>query len=201
TIGVLALQGDFREHMEVLDHLGIAAVPVRLPADLARCDALIIPGGESTTISLLLRTSGVGPLLSERIAGDMPVMGTCAGMIVLAKEVLDGRDDQGSYGAIDISVRRNAFGRQRDSFEADLEIVGLQDTGAAECRVRAVFIRAPIVERTGPSVQILASVDIAGEVKPVVCSEGAVLVTSFHPELVGEARLHKLFLHTIAAHR
>jgi 5'-phosphate synthase pdxT subunit len=200
-VGVLALQGDFREHLELLRGLGLPAAPVRTPEDLERCDALIVPGGESTTISLLLRTSGLKSPLGERLAGHMPVMGTCAGMIVLAREVLDGRPDQDSYGAIDISVRRNAFGRQRDSFEADLEVEGLASSSPGGRPIHAVFIRAPVVERTGPEVDILASVDFAGEPKPVVCRQGPVLVTSFHPELVGEARLHQLFVHTIAEYR
>ena len=188
-VGVLALQGDFREHLELLAGLGVPAVPVRVPDDLKGVSSLVFPGGESTTMSLLLESSGLLAPIGERLARGMPALGTCAGMILLAKGVLDGRDDQHYFGAIDISVRRNAFGRQRDSFEADLSVSGL------DAPLRAVFIRAPVVERTGPAVEVLASVAVAGGgEKPVVCRQGGVLVSSFHPELVGETRLHELFL-------
>jgi 5'-phosphate synthase pdxT subunit len=199
TVGVLALQGDFLEHISLLSRLGAGAVAVRVPADLDGVSSLIFPGGESTTISLLLESSGLLVPVRERLAGGMPALGTCAGMVLLASEVLDGRPGQHCFGAIDISVRRNAFGRQRDSFEADLAVQGL------EAPLHAVFIRAPVVERAGPGVEVLASVQmgevqmgaarmVEAERKPVVCRQGSVLVSSFHPELVGEARLHELFL-------
>jgi len=188
-VGVLALQGDFREHLELLSRLGADAVDVRSPGELEKVTSLVIPGGESTTMSLLLESSGLLWPLRDRLALGMPVLGTCAGMILLAREVLDGKPGQRCFGAIDISVRRNAFGRQRDSFEADLAVSGLM------APLHAVFIRAPVVERAGPEVEVLASVQMPdGREKPVVCRQGPVLVTSFHPELVGETRLHELFL-------
>ena len=191
VIGVLALQGDFREHLRLLRQLGAEAREVRVPAHLDQVAALVVPGGESTTMSLLLESSGLWGPLRERLAAGMPALGTCAGMIMLAAEVVDGRPDQRFFGSIDISVRRNAFGRQRDSFEADLDVEGL---GAP---LHAVFIRAPIVERVGPDVEVLATVRMSdGEDKAVVCRQGPVLVSSFHPELVGDARLHQLFLQT-----
>lgn len=187
-VGVLALQGDFREHLAVLESLGALAVQVKTPRDLQSVGSLVVPGGESTTISLLLGSSGLAEPLRERLAEGMPAFGTCAGMILLAEEVLDGRADQSCFGVIDISVRRNAFGRQRDSFEADLQVDGFDSP------LHAVFIRAPVVERAGPSVEILASVPTPAGDKPVICRQGAVLVSAFHPELVGETRLHEMFL-------
>jgi 5'-phosphate synthase pdxT subunit len=184
-IGILALQGDVREHRQALLELGAHPVEVRQPEDLAGVDGLILPGGESTTISLLISTAGLQPALSERLDAGMPAFGTCAGMILLARDVLDGRPDQLSFGAIDIGVRRNAFGRQVDSFETDLSVSCL----SAES-LHAVFIRAPVVERVGTGVSVLATVDE----RPVACQEGPVLVTSFHPELSGDLRLHELFL-------
>jgi 5'-phosphate synthase pdxT subunit len=197
-VGVLALQGDFREHISLLSGLGAATVEVRIPTDLERVGSLVIPGGESTTMSLLLGSSGLLEPLQQRLASGMAALGTCAGMILLARQVLDGRPGQVCLGAIDISVRRNAFGRQRDSFEADLDIdidLGLGVGRAAPSAPwHAVFIRAPVVESTGPDVEVLATVAIEGDDKAVVCRQGAVLVSSFHPELVGETRLHELFL-------
>lgn len=192
-IGVLALQGDFREHGQVLSALGWPARQVRGASDLEQCAALVIPGGESTTMSLLLQSSGLLGPLQDRLAQGMPVLGTCAGMILLAAEVLDGRPDQRCLGAIDISVRRNAFGRQRESFEHDLAVKGLSTP------LHAVFIRAPVVEHAGPSVEVLASVPTPSGHKPVVCRHGSVMVSSFHPELVGDARLHQLFLQAVPA--
>jgi 5'-phosphate synthase pdxT subunit len=189
-VGVLALQGDVGEHVSVLTDLGAQPLEVRRPEDLAAVDGLILPGGESTTISLLLESSGLRPVLAERLAQGLPVFGTCAGMILLAAEVLDGRPDQHRFAAIDIAVRRNAFGRQVDSFETDLDVEGV-----AGGPVHAVFIRAPVVERAGPAVQVLATVPgRAGRDQPVVCRQGAVLVAAFHPELAGDPRLHDLFL-------
>ena len=188
-VGVLALQGDFREHLSLLASLGVAAMPVRLPSQLEQVGALVVPGGESTTISLLLESSGLLGPLRERLRLGMPALGTCAGMILLAEEVLDGRPDQHCLGAIDISVRRNAFGRQRESFEADLLVDGLS------APLHAVFIRAPVVERVGDGVEVLSSVILPdGAEKPVVCRQGNVLVCSFHPELAGDPRLHEAFL-------
>jgi len=183
-VGVLALQGAVEPHAEALRDLGAAPAPVRTPAQLADVDALVVPGGESTTMSKLLDTSGLAGPLSDRLASGMPAFGTCAGMIVLAREVLDGRADQRSYGAIDIAVRRNAFGRQVDSFEADLDVAGLEDS------FHGVFIRAPFVEAVGPHVEVLAAVD--GH--PVLCRSGPVLVAAFHPELTPDRRVHRLFL-------
>lgn len=184
-IGVLALQGAIARHADALADLGAEPVAVRTPGELASIDALIIPGGESTTISYLLDTSGLVEPLSDRLASGMPAFGTCAGMILLATDVLDGRDDQRSFGAIDIAVRRNAFGRQRDSFEADLAIEGLEGGP-----LHAVFIRAPVVDRVGEDVEVLASV----EAGPVLCRAGAIMVCSFHPELGDDRRLHAIFL-------
>jgi 5'-phosphate synthase pdxT subunit len=189
-IGVLALQGDVREHCLAVAELGAHPVEVRQPEDLGGVGALILPGGESTTISLLLVSSRLRDPIHERLQAGMPAMGTCAGMILLAVEVLDGRPDQRTFGAIDIAVRRNAFGRQVDSFETDLTVPELGSE-----RLHAVFIRAPLVERTGPSVEVLASVESAeGQRRPVACRAGSILVTAFHPELSGDLRLHELFL-------
>ncbi len=190
-VGVLALQGDFREHLRLLRSLGAEATEVRVPSDLYEVGSLVVPGGESTTMSLLLESSGLLEPLAGRLAAGMPALGTCAGMILLAGEIVDGRSDQHCFGAIDISVRRNAFGRQRDSFEAELDVDGLA------LPLHAVFIRAPVVERVGPEVEVLATVQMGdGHEKPVVCRQGPVLVSSFHPELVGDPRLHELFLQT-----
>jgi 5'-phosphate synthase pdxT subunit len=183
-VGLLALQGAVRPHAAAFRTLGATPVEVRTPAQLDDVDALVIPGGESTTMSKLLDTSGLAEPLAERLADGMPAFGTCAGMIVLARTVLDGRADQRSYDAIDVAVRRNAFGRQVDSFEADLSITGIDGP------FHAVFIRAPVVEEVGDGVEVLASVDG----RPVLCRQGPVLVTAFHPELTADLRLHHLFL-------
>ncbi|MGH9214350.1 MAG: pyridoxal 5'-phosphate synthase glutaminase subunit PdxT [Acidimicrobiales bacterium] len=190
-VGVVALQGASAKHAAMLARLGVEVVEVRTPDSLTDVDALVIPGGESTTISMLLESSGLFEPLAARIADGLPAMGTCAGMILLADEILDGRDDQRCLGAIDIGVRRNAFGRQVDSFETELEVEGL-DGGP----FHAVFIRAPIVERAGPDVEILARA--AGQ--PVLCRSGDILVAAFHPELSGDDRLHQLFLHELSSH-
>ena len=187
-IGILALQGDVREHAAVLADLGAEPVEVRRPDHLSGVDALVMPGGESTTMSRLLDTSELRDPIAERLAGGMPAFGTCAGMILLATEVLDGRPDQRSFGVIDIAVRRNGFGRQLDSFETDLAVAGI--TGGDTDPVHAVFIRAPIVERVGDGVEVLATVDD----RPVLCRQGPVLVAAFHPEISGDLRLHQLFL-------
>ena len=190
-VGVLALQGAFALHARALQRLTVDPVEVRTAAELETVDALVIPGGESTTMSKLLVAMDLFDPLAERLAAGLPALGTCAGMILLAREVLDGRADQRSFGAIDLTVRRNAFGRQIDSFEADLDVVGLP-----EAPVHAVFIRAPVVEAVGPDVEVLASVDGG---RPVACRQGKVLVTSFHPELSPDLRIHELFLRELAA--
>ena len=188
TVGVVALQGAFRRHAEVLDELGVAAVEVRTPDDLRDVDAVVLPGGESTTMTALLDSAGLREPLSERIGGGLPALGTCAGMILLASEVLDGRPDQVPLGAIDLSVRRNAFGRQRESFEVDLDVADLPGGP-----LPAIFIRAPLVTRVGPGVEVLAEVDDG----PVLCRSGTVTVASFHPELGEDRRLHERFLKEI----
>ena len=183
-VGVLALQGAFARHCEVLTGLGAVPLEVRTPGDLDAVDAMVVPGGESTTMSMLLDSSGLRPSLAERLADGLPVLGTCAGMILLAVRVTDGRDDQRSFGAIDIDVRRNGYGRQVDSFEDQLSVTGLDGP------FHGVFIRAPVVERVGSDVEVLATVDGV----PVLCREGAVLVSSFHPEMSGDGRIHERFL-------
>jgi len=187
-VGVLALQGAFRAHEEALRTLGIGSRQVRTPAQLAEVDALVMPGGESTTMSKLLESSGLFDPLAERIGDGMPVFGTCAGMILLATSVLDGRPDQRSFGAIDIAVRRNGYGRQIDSFETDIDVAGLDQP------FHAVFIRAPKVESVGDGVEILAAHDGV----PVVARHDNVFVASFHPELTGDARLHAEFIRSIS---
>jgi 5'-phosphate synthase pdxT subunit len=190
-VGVLALLGASARHRDMLARLGADPVAVRTPDQVDDLDALIIPGGESTTISKLLETSGLFDPVAERLSGGLPVFGTCAGMILLADTVIDGRDDQRSFGVLDAAVRRNAFGRQVDSFEADLD---LHLSQADQPRFRAMFIRAPVVERVGPTVDVLARVD--GQ--PVLCRQDHVLVASFHPELGDDPRLHELFLDEVA---
>jgi pyridoxal 5'-phosphate synthase pdxT subunit len=191
-VGVLALQGDVREHVRVLAELGAAPVEVRSDADLDAVDALVLPGGESTTMSVLLDSSGLLEPLRTRLRAGMPAFGTCAGMILLASEIVDGRPDQHRLGAIDIGVRRNAFGRQVDSFETDLAIDGFDDP------LHAVFIRAPVVEWVKPGVTVLAGLTgTDGRSRPVVCQQGPVLVSAFHPELSGDQRLHQLFLESV----
>ena len=183
-VGVLALQGAFDAHARVLARLGASTAQVRTPADLAEVDALVMPGGESTTMSRLLGTAGLFEPLRERLTDGMPVFGTCAGMILLATDVLDGRPDQRSFGMIDIAVRRNGYGRQVDSFEQDVAVEGLADP------FHAVFIRAPKVESAAADVTVLARLDGV----PVLARQANVLVASFHPELADDDRLHALFL-------
>jgi 5'-phosphate synthase pdxT subunit len=187
-VGVLSLQGAFREHREVLDALGVEAVEVRTPSGLGALDALIMPGGESTTMSKLLDSSDLREPLGALLADGLPVLGTCAGLILLAREVLDGRPDQQSFGAIDVSVRRNGYGRQRDSFEAALDVRGLGGGSFP-----GVFIRAPRVESTGPGVEVLATHDDV----PVLMRSDNVWVSSFHPELSGDLRIHQLFVNEV----
>ena len=191
-VGVLALQGDVREHLRVLSSLGVSATAVRRPAELDACDALVVPGGESTTMFKLARTFDLFEPLRQRIKEGLPVFGTCAGMIMLADRIVDGPPDQETLGGLDITVRRNAFGRQVDSFEGDLTIEGLEEP------VHAVFIRAPWVEETGPEVEVLGRVEggaAAGRI--VAVRQGSLLATSFHPEVGGDDRVHRLFLDLI----
>ena len=184
VVGVLALQGAFESHETVLRGLGCATQQVRTPDDLAKVNSLVIPGGESTTMSHLLLTSGLFDPLKERLVDRLPVFGTCAGMILLASHIEDGRPDQRCFSAIDIDVRRNAYGRQIDSFQTDLDVQGIDGD------FHAVFIRAPQVVRYGPGVHILARHDD----DVVLAREGAVLVASFHPELTHDDRIHRLFI-------
>jgi len=198
-VGVVALQGDVREHAHALTACGADPIAVRWPSDLDGVQALVLPGGESTTMSLLLRSSGLDRALEARIADGLPVLGTCAGMILLATDVVDGRPDQLSLGAIDLTIRRNAFGRQLQSFETDLEVLGI-DGGP----MHAIFIRAPLVVRVGAGVDVLAAIHAEGYVatgepqaakgRPVVCRHRRVTVAAFHPELAGDVRLHQLLL-------
>jgi 5'-phosphate synthase pdxT subunit len=190
TVGVLALQGDVREHLRALTECGARARPVRRPGELDDVDALVIPGGESTTISKLAVEYDLADPIRKRIAGGMPTYGSCAGMIMLAREVLDGRPDQQSFRGIDMTVRRNAFGRQVESFEAPVRLTGVDGPS-----FHAVFIRAPWVERVGDAVSVLGRVD-AGPAngRIVAVRQGSLLATAFHPELTGDLRVHRLFV-------
>lgn len=192
TIGVFALQGDVREHLRALDSLGVRTLPVRRPAELEACDGLVIPGGESTTMFKLARTFELFEPLQKRIAGGMPTFGTCAGMIMLADRITDGTADQETLGGLDITVRRNAFGRQVDSFEGDLDFVGL------DAPVHAVFIRAPWVEAVGADVEVLARVTDSADPRAagriVAVRQGSLMATSFHPEVGDDVRIHRLFV-------
>lgn len=188
-VGVLALQGDVREHIQSLLECGVQALPVRRSSEIESIDALILPGGESTTIAQLAEVFDLYELIKGRIAQGMPVYGSCAGMILLAKEILDAKVGQKSFGGLDITVRRNAFGRQVDSFESDIPFAD----GSTDL-IRAVFIRAPWVEKVGESVQILASVDS----HPVAVRTRTALATSFHPELTGDNRIHRYFIEQVA---
>lgn len=192
-IGVLALQGDVREHLAALDDSGADAVGIRRPEELDKVDGIVIPGGESTTMSRLLQVFELLEPLRERLRGGLPAYGSCAGMILLASEVLDTRPDAEHLGAIDMTVRRNAFGRQVDSFESDLEFEGIIGDP-----IRAVFIRAPWVEEPGPGVEVLATVP-AGEAKGriVAVREGHLMATSFHPEVGADDRVHRYFVELV----
>jgi len=189
-IGVLALQGDVREHLRMLEDCGVQATKVRTPADLAAVSGLVIPGGESTTIGMLIRRNDLEEPLRAALRGGLPVLGTCAGMILLAREVLDGRPDQVSLAAIDMTVRRNAFGRQVDSFETAVPVSAL-----AGPPVTAVFIRAPWVERVGPDVEVLATVETQDDPDTIVAvRQGKAVATSFHPEMTDDRRFHTLLV-------
>jgi 5'-phosphate synthase pdxT subunit len=183
-VGVLALQGAFARHVKMLQAIGVETSEVRTPQQLDCVDALVMPGGESTTMSMLLDSNELLAPLAARLSAGMAVFGTCAGMILLSREIVDGRPDQHAFGAIDLRVRRNGFGRQIDSFEVDLDVRGFDGP------YPAVFIRAPIVEEAGPGVEVLASVDD----RPVLCRQGRTLVAAFHPELSGDGRLHTFFV-------
>ena len=194
TVGVLAVQGDVREHLRTLEGLGVRAITVRRTSELDVCDGLVVPGGESTTMAKLARTFDLLEPIRQRIKAGMPVFGTCAGMIMLADRIEDGAAGQETLGGLDITVRRNAFGRQVDSFEADLAVAGLAAT------VHAIFIRAPWVESVGPDVDVLARVEdgpAAGRI--VAVRQGSLMATSFHPEVGGDARVHRLFVDLVEA--
>lgn len=186
-LGVLALQGGFAAHVAAIEACGVEAIEVRTPAQLSEVDALVMPGGESTTMWKLLRFQELMEPLQARLDAGMPAFGTCAGMILLSSSISDGRADQSSFGALDIDVRRNGYGRQVDSFEADLAVSSLEEP------YRAVFIRAPVIERLGDDVEVLASVDDT----PVLVCDGVRLAASFHPELTDDARLHRWWLDEI----
>ena len=197
-VGVLALQGDVREHLAALRDAGARAEPVRRPAELAEVDGLVLPGGESTTMSRLLETFDLLAPLRARLVDGMPAYGSCAGMILLAKQVRDGRPDQHQLGVLDVVVRRNAFGRQVDSFEEDLTF---RDVPGEP--VHAVFIRAPWVESAADHVEVLATVPESPQAgiaagKIVAVRQGRVLATAFHPELTGDGRVHELFVRMVA---
>ena len=192
NVGVLALQGDFREHLFALAECGVTGKLVKTPEDISSVDALVIPGGESTTISKLAKVFGLFDLISKRISDGMPTYGSCAGMILVAKSIVDPASDQDTFGGIDMQVRRNAFGRQTESFEVDLEFESV--TGAP---IRGVFIRAPWVESHGSAVEILSTVEISGVAHPVAVRQGRVLATAFHPELTGDNRVHRYFLEDV----
>jgi 5'-phosphate synthase pdxT subunit len=186
-VGVLALQGAFAAHRARLTELGVEAPEIRLPADLAGLDALVMPGGESTTMSSLLTSSGLFDELKAGISDGLPVFGTCAGMILLATEVHDGRPDQRSFGALDITVQRNGYGRQLDSFETDLDVTGL------DAPFHGVFIRAPRVESVGPAVEVLAR----HQDDAVLVRQGRIVAAAFHPELTADHRLHAAFVELV----
>lgn len=190
-VGILALQGDVREHARVLTELGAEVELVRRPFELAAVDGLVIPGGESSVIDKLARSFGMQEPVRAAIAAGMPVYGTCAGLILLADRITDGIQGQETFGGLDVTVRRNAFGSQVDSFETDLAVPALGDPP-----VHAVFIRAPLVERVGRDVETLAALD---DGRVVAVQQGPLLGTSFHPEVTGEHRFHERFLDTVRA--
>ncbi len=197
TIGVLALQGDVREHLLALDRLAVAGRPVRRAGELAGLDGLVLPGGESTTMDKLSRAFGLRDPLIDALRAGLPAYGSCAGMIMLADQLIDGRPDQQTFGGLDITVRRNAFGRQVDSFEQDLVLAGV-----AGGPVRAVFIRAPWVERVGVDVEILGRTEdgpTAGRI--VAVRQGNLMATAFHPEMTADARVHRAFVEMVRRSR
>ena len=187
-VGVLALQGAFKLHVQALERLGVEAIEVRTLENLEASQALIIPGGESTTMSFLLESSGIFEALQERSNNGMPILGTCAGMILLSSKITDGRNDQKPLKLIDIEVRRNGYGRQIDSFESDLMVKGFENF------FKGVFIRAPLVESVGENVDVLA--ELNGQ--PIMCRQESTIVTSFHPELADDDRIHAEFLEMVS---
>jgi 5'-phosphate synthase pdxT subunit len=196
VVGVLALQGDVREHLAALPELGVEVVTVRRPEELAGVDALVVPGGESTTIGKLTARAGLLEPLRAAVAGGLPVYGSCAGMVVLADRLVDAPPDQVTVGGLDVTVRRNAFGRQVDSFESQVEL-----DGVAGGPVHAVFIRAPWVEEAGADVQVLGRVvGGAADGRIVAVRQGNLVATSFHPELTGDRRVHALFVDIVRRH-
>ena len=192
AVGVLALQGDVREHVRALREIDVSATLVRSAADLRGLDALIIPGGESTTIAHLLATSGLKEPLGQALSGGLAVLGTCAGLILIARHVIDGRNDQWSYALLDVSLRRNGYGRQIASFETTLSVTGVGD-------VTGVFIRAPRIESFGASVDVLASYDAGDGAHAVLVRSGLVFGCCFHPELTSDTRIHQLFVDAVRA--
>ncbi|UFU01579.1 pyridoxal 5'-phosphate synthase glutaminase subunit PdxT [Ruania suaedae] len=200
TIGVLALQGDVLEHVRALEAAGAHASRVRRPAELAQVDGLVLPGGESSTIDKLLRRFDLMAPLRAAIAAGLPVYGSCAGMILLADRILDGIEGQQTVGGLDVTVRRNAFGRQVDSFEEDLHAPALR-AGEQDPPMRAVFIRAPWVEQAGAGVEVLATVSTGAAAGRIVAvRQGALMATAFHPEISGDVRIHRAFVDLVRAH-
>ena len=196
-VGVLALQGDVREHIKALGECGVSATAVKTAKEISEVSALVIPGGESTTISKLAKSFDLLDLIREKIASGMPTFGTCAGMILLANKIEDGIKDQESFGGLDITVRRNAFGRQVDSFEIDLQFKGITDP-----KIHVVFIRAPWVESVAADVEVLATiVDSSGKNHPVAVMQKNILATAFHPELTADNRVHKYFVENLCRQR
>ena len=189
-VGVLALQGDFREHIAALTAIGLDAIPVKTESEINSVDALVLPGGESTTIAKLARIFGVFDLLKAKIGSGLPVYGSCAGLILLADRILDGIEGQETFGGLDITARRNAFGRQVDSFEGEIEFIGLG-------KLNGVFIRAPWVEEVGSGVEILAT----SHGHPVAVRQGSILATSFHPELTNDYAVHRYFIEELCKAR
>ncbi len=190
-VGVLGIQGDVREHARVMTELGADVTLVRRPAELAAVDGLVLPGGESSAIDKLSRAFGMQQPIRDAIAAGMPMYGTCAGLILLADRITDGIVGQETFGGLDVTVKRNAFGGQSESFETDLEVPVL-----GEPPVHAVFIRAPLVEQHGPGVEVLTALD---DGRVVAVRQGALIGTAFHPEVTGERRFHRLFLDTVRA--
>ncbi|HLN15607.1 MAG TPA: pyridoxal 5'-phosphate synthase glutaminase subunit PdxT [Acidimicrobiales bacterium] len=195
TVGVLALQGDVREHVSALGDVGVAACPVRRPDDLAGLSGLVLPGGESTTLSMLLTSSQLFEPIDEALRRGLPTLATCAGLVLVARVVEGGRPDQRTFGVLDAVVQRNGYGRQRESFETELRAPKLSaELGTDDEPLPAVFIRAPVVEWVGADVEVLASLPLDGaRSTPVLCRQGNVLATAFHPELTGDRRVHRLF--------
>jgi 5'-phosphate synthase pdxT subunit len=189
-VGVLALQGDFREHIAALSAIGVEAIAVKTESEIDSVDALILPGGESTTIAKLARIFGVFDLIKSKISGGLPVYGSCAGLILLSNKILDGAEGQETFGGLDITSRRNAFGRQVDSFEGEIEFSGIG-------KLNGVFIRAPWVEEVGSSVSVLAT----SHGHPVAVRQGSILATSFHPELTSDYAVHRYFVEELCQAR